>query len=396
MFAPSWRNPYLFKKLQNTNTMGLFDEIKKKLSHEFIDIIEWLDNTNDTIVHRFERYQNEIKNGAKLIVREGQIAVFINEGQLADVFKPGTYTLNTQNLPILTTLKGWKYGFDSPFKAEVYFVNTRLFTDEKWGTKNAVILNDERFGLTEIRAFGTYSFRIQDAGKFIVDVVGTDGNFTNYEINEHLKSLIVTQFTDTVGEANLPIELYAKNAIELSEACQEVMQPEFGRVGIELEKFYIENVSMPEELKKEIFEYSRLDKLDMTKLSQFKAAKAMEAAAKNEGGTAGAGMGMGMGFVLAQQMGGMINPQMGQQATASPQAAVPPPMPEQVLYHYAVNGQQAGPVPLGKLKELFANRTINKDSLIWKQGMSNWAPLKEIEELKAFLGGSTPPPLPTA
>jgi len=373
--------------------MGLFDEIKNKLSHEFIDIIEWLDQTNNTLVHRFERYQNEIKNNAKLIVREGQVAVFINEGQLADVFKAGTHTLNTQNLPILTTLKGWKYGFNSPFKAEVYFVNTRLFTDEKWGTKNAIILNDERFGLTEIRAFGTYSFRIQDAGKFVVNVVGTDGNFTNYEINEHLKSLIVTRFTDTVGEAKLPIELYAANTSELSETCQEVMQPEFGRVGIQLEKFYIENVSMPEELKKEIFEYSRLDKLDMAKLTQFKTAKAIEEAAKNEGGTAGAGMGMGMGFALAQQMGGMMHPQMAQNNNAQP-AAVPPPIPAQVLYHYAVNGGQMGPVPFDKLKELFANRTINKDSLIWKQGMANWSALQDIEELKVFLGGSTPPPLP--
>lgn len=374
--------------------MGLFDEIKKKLSHEFIDIIEWLNNTDDTIVHRFERYQNEIKNDAKLIVREGQVAVFINEGQLADVFKPGTYTLNTQNLPILTTLKGWKYGFNSPFKAEVYFVNTSLFPDEKWGTKNAIILNDDRFGLTEIRAFGTYSFRIQDAGKFVVDVVGTDGNFTNYEVNEHLKSLIVTRFTDTVGEAKLPIELYAANTSELSETCQEVMQPEFGRVGILLEKFYIENVSMPEELKKEIFEYSRLDKLDMNKLTQFKTAKAIEEAAKNEGGTAGAGMGMGMGFALAQQMGGMMNPQMAQNNTMHTQAAMPPPMPVQVQYHYAVNGTQMGPVPIEKLKELFANRSINKDSLIWKQGMANWSVLQDVEELKAFLGGNTPPPLP--
>ena len=376
--------------------MGLFDEIKKKLSHEFIDIVEWLDNTNDTIVHRFERYQNEIKNNAKLIVREGQTAVFINEGTLADVFSPGTYDLTTQNLPILATLKGWKYGFDSPFKAEVYFVNTRLFTDEKWGTKNPFMLSDERFGLVEIRAFGTYSFRISDPGKFVVDVVGTDGNFTNYEVNEHLKSLIVTRFTDTVGEANLPVELYAANTSELSETCQEVMQPEFGRVGIELEKFYIENVSMPEELKKEIFEYSRLDKLDMTKLAQFKAAKAMEAAAKNEGGTAGAGMGMGMGFVLAQQMGGMMNPQGQQQGFGAPQQATPPPMPMQVMYHYASNGQQMGPVSIDKLKELFASRAINKDSLVWKQGMPNWAALKDVEELKSFLGGSAPPPLPTA
>ena len=376
--------------------MSIFEEIKNKLRHEFIDIVEWLDSSDDTIVHRFERYQNEIKNGAKLIVREGQTAVFVNEGQLADVFKPGTYTLNTKNLPILATLKGWKYGFNSPFKAEVYFVNTRLFTDEKWGTKNPVMLSDERFGLTEIRAFGTYSFRINDPGNFVVNVVGTDNNFTNYEVNEHLKSLIVTRFTDTVGEANLPIELYAANTSELSETCQEVMQPEFGRVGIELEKFYIENVSMPEELKKEIFEYSRLDKLDMSKLAQFKAAKAMEEAAKNEGGTAGAGMGMGMGFVLAQQMGNMMNQSTAQPAIGTAQVAspAPPPLPTQVLYHYALDGQQLGPVTYEKLKELFASRTINRDTLIWKQGLTNWTALQEIEELKAFLGGSTPPPLP--
>ena len=376
--------------------MGIFDKIKEKLSHEFIDIIDWLDYTDDTICHRFERYQNEIKNGAKLIVREGQTAVLINEGQLADVFTPGTYTLSTQNLPILSTLKGWKYGFDSPFKAEVYFVNTHLFTDEKWGTKNPIILNDDRFGLVEIRAFGTYAFKISDAGKFIVDIVGTDNNFTNFEINEHLKSLIATRFTDTVGEAKLPIELYAANTTELSETCKEVMQTEFGSVGISLEKFFIENVSMPEDLKKEIFEYSRIDKLDLDKLTKFKTAKAIEAAALNEGGTAGAGMGMGMGFVLAQQMGGMMSPQMGgqQQMPLQQGGMMPPPMPTPVQYFYAANGQQAGPANMEQLKVLFANRTINKETLVWKQGMDSWAALNTIEELKTFLGGNTPPPLP--
>lgn len=375
--------------------MGIFDKIKEKLTNEFIDIIEWLDYTEDTICHRFERYQNEIKNGAKLVVREGQTAVFVNEGQLADVFSPGTYTLNTQNLPILATLKGWKYGFNSPFKAEVYFVNTHLFTDEKWGTKNPITLHDERFGLVEIRAFGTYAFRITDAGKFIIDIVGTDNNFTNFEINEHLKSLIATRFTDTVGKANLPIELYAANTTELSETCKEVMQPEFQSVGIGLEKFFIENVSMPEELKKEIFEYSRIDKLDLDKLAKFKTAKAIEEAAKNEGGTAGAGMGMGMGFVLAQQMGGMMQPQTGQPQAATA-GAVPPPIPTPVQYFYAHEGAQAGPVNYEQLKALFANRTVNRDTLIWKQGMANWTALKEVEELKAFLGGSTPPPLPNS
>ncbi len=378
--------------------MDIFGKIKEKLTNEFIDIVEWLDYTDDTIAHRFERYQNEIKNGAKLIVREGQTAVFVNEGQLADVFAPGTYDLTTQNLPILTTLKGWKYGFNSPFKAEVYFVNTHLFTDEKWGTKNPITLSDDRFGLVEIRAFGTYAFKISDAGKFIVDIVGTDSNFTNFEINEHLKSLIATRFTDTVGEANLPIELYAANTSELSETCQEVMKPEFLSVGISLEKFYIENVSMPEDLKKEIFEYSRIDKLDLDKLTKFKTAKAIEAAAKNEGGTAGAGMGMGMGFVLAQQMGGMMagapqaNTQMGNQQQAG---SFPPPMPATVQYFYAVNGAQQGPVSFEQLQALFAGRTINRDSLVWKQGMASWTALKEVEELKSFLGGSTPPPLPT-
>ena len=378
--------------------MGIFDKIKEKLSNEFIEIVEWLDYTDDTICHRFERYQNEIKNGAKLIVREGQTAVFVNEGQLADVFGPGTYTLDTQNLPILTTLKGWKYGFNSPFKAEVYFVNTHLFTDEKWGTKNPITLHDERYGLVEIRAFGTYAFKISDAGKFIIDIVGTDSNFTNFEVNEHLKSLIATRFTNTVGQANLPIELYAANTSELSETCREVMLPEFMSIGISLEKFYIENVSMPEDLKKEIFEYSRLDKLDMSKLTQFKAAKAMEAAASNEGGTAGAGMGMGMGFVLANQMGSMMmNPQMGG-AVQQPQAAPvsPPPMPVAVQYYYASNGQQAGRVCYDQLSALFANRTINRETLVWKQGLDNWTALKEVEELKAFLGSNTPPPLPGA
>lgn len=377
--------------------MDIFGKIKEKLSNEFIDIVEWLDYTDDTIAYRFERYQNEIKNGAKLIVREGQTAVFINEGQLADVFGPGTYDLTTQNLPILSTLKGWKYGFNSPFKAEVYFVNTHLFTDEKWGTKSPITLSDDRFGLVEIRAFGTYAFKISDAGKFIKDIVGTDSNFTNFEINEHLKSLIATRFTNTVGQANLPIELYAANTTELSDTCREVMSPEFESVGISLEKFYIENVSMPEDLKKEIFEYSRIDKLDLDKLTKFKTAKAIEAAAQNEGGTAGAGMGMGMGFVLAQQMGGMMggNTQAAPQQAAQPSVgAVPPPLPAQTMYYYATNGTQHGPVTFEQMRSLFASRSINRDSLVWKQGMAAWTPLKDVDELKSFLGGNTPPPLP--
>lgn len=370
--------------------MGIFDEIRKKLSNEFIDIIEWIDNSNDTLAYRFERYGNEIKNNAQLIVRESQIAVFINQGELADVLLPGRYTLNTENLPILSTLQGWKYGFNSPFKAEVYFINSKLFTDEKWGTKNPIILNDNRFGFVEIRAFGTYTFKILDAGKFIKNIVGTDNDFTTFEINEHLKSLISTRFTDTIGEANLPIEMYAANTTELSETCLKVLQPEFESVGISIEKFFIENISMPENLKKEIFEYSRLNKIDLDQLTKFKAAKAIEQAANNTS-TASEGMGMGMGFAMAQQMGNVFS-----NKSNSNNSSTPPPIPSNnQSYFYAVNNQQIGPVSKATLASLIANNTIGPETLVWTQGMANWSMLQTIPNLKSLLN-STPPPLPNA
>ena len=236
--------------------MGFFD----KLRGELVDIIEWLDSSSNTLVYRFERYQNEIKNGAQLTVREGQIAVLINEGQIADIYEPGMYTLNTANMPILSTLKGWKYGFNSPFKAEVYFVSTRKFTDQKWGTKNPIILSDERFGMLEIRAFGTYVFKVKDAGLFIKEIVGTDGHFTTKEITEQLRSLIVTRFTDAAAEAKIPVEVFASQLNELSEFVHETIAPQFEEYGIEVTQFLVENVSMPEEIKKEIFELSRLER----------------------------------------------------------------------------------------------------------------------------------------
>ena len=158
--------------------MGLLDKIRGEL----VDIVEWLDHTRDTLVWRFPRFHNQIKNGAQLIVRPGQMAVFVHRGQLADVFEPGNYVLKTDNLPILSTLQGWKHGFDSPFKAEVYFVNTKRFTDLKWGTKNPIMLRDPEFGPVRLRAFGTYAIRVTDPAKFIREIVGTDGNFTTDEV----------------------------------------------------------------------------------------------------------------------------------------------------------------------------------------------------------------------
>ncbi|MEA3451380.1 MAG: SPFH domain-containing protein, partial [Bacteroidota bacterium] len=255
--------------------MGLWDKVKGEL----IDIIEWIDESSDTLVFRFERYGNEIKNGAKLVVRESQVAVFINEGELADVFPPGTYTLETQNLPILSTLKGWKHGFKSPYKAEVYFVSTRLNKNNKWGTPNAFYIRDQDFGRVSLRAFGTYTFKVGDAAKFIKNVSGTEGEFTTDEVSGELRSLIVTRFIDAVGESKLSLLDFASNYKDLSDFCQKKLQEEFVDYGLKVQKFLISSINLPEELQKKLDMGTGLNMVgDMDKYQQMKMADAMEAA----------------------------------------------------------------------------------------------------------------------
>jgi membrane protease subunit (stomatin/prohibitin family) len=220
--------------------MGLWDRIK----NELIDIIEWTDDTNNTMVWKFPRHQNEIKTGAQLTVRESQVAVFVNEGKIADVFEPGRYELSTQNMPILTTIKGWKYGFNSPFKVDVFFVNTKNFTDNKWGTKNPIMLRDAEFGPIRLRAFGTYAIKVIDAAKFIREITGTQAHFTTEEVTEQLRNLIVTRFTDAIGESKIPALDLAANYDELSTFITGKINPEFGEYGLSVTKFLVENVSL--------------------------------------------------------------------------------------------------------------------------------------------------------
>ena len=198
-----------------------------KIAGEFIDIIEWTDDSNNTLVYRFERYDNEIKNGAKLTVRESQIAVLISQGILADDFGPGMYILETKNIPVLSTLRGWGHGFSSPFKAEVYFVNTRRFTDMKWGTKNPVMLRDPEFGPVRLRGFGSYEIRVSDVKTFIMELVGTDGHFTTEEISNQLRNLIITRFSDVIAESNIPVLDMAANYNELSAYVTDEIAPDF-------------------------------------------------------------------------------------------------------------------------------------------------------------------------
>lgn len=367
--------------------MGLWDKIK----NELIDIIEWTDDSTNTMVWRFPRHQNEIKNGAQLTVRESQVAVFINEGKLADVYQPGRVKLSTENMPVLTTLMGWKYGFNSPFKVEVYFVNTKNFTDNKWGTKNPIMLRDAEFGPIRLRAFGTYAIKVIDAGKFIKEIAGTQAHFTTEEVTEQLRNLIVTRFTDAVAESKIPVLDLAANYDELSKFITGKINPEFGEYGLEVTKFLVENISLPPEVETALDKRSSMGILgNLNQYAQFQAANAMEAAAKNPGSDAASGMGMGMGFAMAQQMGQMFN-QQNQNAQSGNQA--PPPLPSAAAFFIAVNGQQQGPHAIPALQQMVQQGSFTRDTLVWKQGMSGWVKASEVTELSALFG-AVPPPLP--
>ena len=366
--------------------MGLFD----KLRNEFIDIIDWTDNTNDTIVYKFPRYQNEIKMGAKLTVRESQVAVFLNEGQIADVFQPGMYTLSTQNMPILSTLKGWKYGFDSPFKADIFFVSTKQFTNQKWGTKNPIMLRDAEFGPVRLRAFGSYAFKVSDAGVFLKEISGTNSEFTVEEINEQLRNIAVSRGMDALAESKIPVLDLASNYDEVSKLITDKIKPEFTEIGLNLTKFLIENVSLPPEVETALDKRSSMGIIgNLGAYSQFQAANAMEDAANNpSGGMMGAGLGAGLGVGMMGQMG---NAFQNQQFNGNGNASTPPP-PPLVQFFVAVNGAQTGPFTLPQLQAMAVSGQFNKQSLIWKQGMSGWLAAETQAELNAVFSAVPPPP----
>jgi membrane protease subunit (stomatin/prohibitin family) len=365
--------------------MGLFD----KLRAEFIDIIEWLDPSNDTMVHRFERFQNEIKYGAQLTVRETQNAVFVNEGKIADIYQPGRYELITQNMPILTTLKGWKYGFNSPFKAEVYFVNTKQFTDLKWGSPNPIMMRDPEFGPIRIRAFGNFAMRIIDPAKFILTVVGTSGDFTTETILGQLRNIAITRFSDALAESKIAALDMASNLNEFSAFCEQKLQTDFTEYGIQLSKFLVVSITLPEEVEKVLDKRTSMGIVgDMNKYMQFQAAQSMEAAANNPAdGGASAGMGMGMGFGMANMMMNNLNQQQQQNQGAS----TPPPLPGQVKYHIAVNGQPTGPFDMAALQQMISQGQLTRESLVWKEGMPGW---QAAGTTLPTLFGQVPPPIP--
>ncbi|OHX66489.1 SPFH domain-containing protein [Flammeovirga pacifica] len=371
--------------------MGLFDRFKNQL----IDIIEWEDQTHDTMVYKFDREDNEIKTGAKLIVRESQSAVFVDKGQFADVFTPGTYTLTTDNLPILSNLMGWKYGFDSPYKAEVYFCNTKRFTDMGWGTPNPIIMRDAEFGAIRVRAFGNYAIRIKDPKVFLSEIASTHEEFSTEDIEDQLRSFIISGFSDALAEARIPLLDLAAKYDELSDFCNKKITTKFHQYGLELLDFVVENISLPEEVEEMLDKKSSMNILgnNMNQFNQMQAGIALENASETEGGSGmSEGMGMGMGFGMASNMANNMFQQNQQQQPVGGQT--PPPPPPQTMFHVIVNGAQAGPFALQQLQSMVAQNQLTRETMVWKDGMPQWTQAGNVSELSQLFGSTPPPPPP--
>jgi membrane protease subunit (stomatin/prohibitin family) len=379
--------------------MGILDF----LTGEFIDVIHWTDDTRDTMVWRFEREGHAIKYGAKLTVREGQAAVFIHEGQLADVFGPGLYQLETNNMPILTTLQHWDHGFKSPFKSEIYFLNTTRFNDQKWGTKNPIIARDPEFGPVRIRAFGTYSMRITDPAKFMGEIVGTDGEFTADEISFQIRNVIVQEVSRVIASSNIPVLDMAANTADLGKLITSAIDPLIAGYGLSIPEFYIENISLPEAVEAVLDQRTSMGIVgDLNRYTQFSAAQSLGAggaAAGAMGAAVGAGLGMGLGAQMANPQMGPWGAQPAQAPLQAPmQASVqaapqtPPPPPIEKVWHVAVDGAATGPYGRGHLGRMVANGALTRATMVWTPGLSGWLKADEVAELAQLFTIAPPPP----
>jgi len=358
------------------------------LKGQFVDVIHWVDDTRDTMVWRFHRQGHEIKYGAKLTVREGQAAVFIHEGQLADVFGPGLYMLETNNMPIMTSLQHWDHGFQSPFKSEVYFVNSTRFNDLKWGTKNPIMCRDPEFGPVRLRAFGTYSMRVADPAVFMREIVGTDGEFTSDEVSNQIRNVILQEMSRVLAGSGIPVLDMAANTADLGKLVLTAIAPKIAEYGLTLPEFYIENVSLPEEVEKVLDKRTSMGIAgDLHKYMQFNAAESLGNPATGAGAAMGAGMAMGAGLGMAQAAG-----PWGAAPAAGPSAVPPPPPPAAAAWHVAENGVTKGPFTATELATMAATGQLTRASHVWTAGQDGWKPAAETELARLFAMVPPPPP----
>ncbi|TRD20672.1 SPFH domain-containing protein [Palleronia caenipelagi] len=368
--------------------MGILDF----LSGQFIDVIHWVDDRQDRMVWRFEREGHEIKYGAKLTVREGQAAVFVHEGQIADVFTPGLYLLETNNLPILTSLQHWDHGFRSPFKSEIYFVNTTRFTDLKWGTKNPVILRDPEFGPTRIRAYGTYAVKVTDPALFLTEIVGTDGEFTADEISFQIRNVIVQEFSRAVAQAGIPVLDMAANTDQLGAVVAREISATIAGYGLTLPELYVENISLPEDVEKALDKRTSMGVVgDLNRYTQFQAAEALTQAGSAAGNAMGTGFGAGIGMAMGGMAPGPWGPRPGQMPVQTAAPPPPPPQPERV-WHIAESGQSHGPYSTARLGRMAASGELTRDTLVWSAGLDGWTQAGELNELARLFTVMPPPP----
>lgn len=293
--------------------MGLFDVFKK----QFIDVIEWSEDDSELIQYRYPVIDKEIQYGGQLTVSEGQMALFINEGKAADLFGPGLHKLTTNNLPILTTLMNWDKAFESPFKSDVYFFVTRDMIDQRWGTTNPITIRDKEFGHIRLRAHGTYTFKLEDPGLFFEKVSGTREKYTIDELNDQLRSNIVTSMTSFLGQDETPFLDMAANQSEFSKKIQGALEADFSQYGLKLQSFLVENLSLPEELQEYLDKRVQMNMVgNLNQYAQFETADNIGTAAANEGGAAGMGVGLGAGMTMGQSMMNAMGGASGQAQAA--------------------------------------------------------------------------------
>ena len=360
--------------------MSLLNLITKQL----IEVIEWTDDSRDTLSYRWPDDDREIKNGAQLIVRESQQVQFVAAGQYADLFQPGKHTLSTQNIPVLSTLQGWKYGFQSPFKSDVYYLNTRLFTGNKWGTANPVMLRDKDFGVVRLRAFGTYDFRIVEPARFLREVAGTDQNFRLDEFEGTMRSRIVSVFTEALARAGVPALDVAQRYSELGDALLPLINPAMNqKYGLEITSFILENVSVPPEAEQAIDKRSSMSVVG--NLNDY--VKYQMGLAMGQGGEAGAAATlpaqMAMGFGMAQDM--MRSMQGGAATSPTPAAPATPsaPAPAPAGTLDVLTPEQAAQLLGVSVEDVMAS--INAGDLKARKIGSAWRIAKSA--LEAFLHG---------
>jgi excisionase family DNA binding protein len=312
---------------QEARAMGIMDFIKGEL----LEIIEWTDDSRDTLSFRFPDDDKAIKRGAQLIVRESQVAQFVYLGEFADTFGPGKHTLTTDNIPILTRLKSWKYGFESPFKVDIYYVTTRLFTGNKWGTSNPIMMRDEDFGIVRARAFGIYDFKVVEPKLFLKEVAGSDQNFRLDEFADTMRSRIVSVFSDALASAKVPVLDVATRYSELGEALLPLINPVVGsKYGLQITSFIVENVSVPPEVEAAIDKRSSMAAVgNLNDFVKYQMAKGMEQ--PGGGGAAGTASELAVGFAIAQQLmkdSGVVAPAGAAAAAGGAQAAAGPALPD--------------------------------------------------------------------